>query len=147
MSIPLSQEDVHRLYQHQSQALIARVIGKNVGCSIMIPILKTLWRLTNPISGFDLGEYFFIVKFSDETDFARAMNGGPWFFGPHFISIRRREPGFKLSQASLSTTTVWARLLELPIELYDKQMLTRIGNSLGKLIKLSTLTMGASDAM
>lgn len=84
LSIPLSKEDESCLYQPWNQSLLVRVVGKNVGCGLMIPRLKGLGKLRNPISGFDIGEYYFIVEFSDSTDFARALNGGAWVFSLTF---------------------------------------------------------------
>ncbi len=45
------------------------------------------------------------------------------------------------SKAKMTTTAVWARLPELPIELYDSRLLTRIGNQLGTLLKIDAHTM------
>ncbi|GMY10188.1 DUF4283 domain-containing protein/zf-CCHC_4 domain-containing protein [Fagus crenata] len=41
----------------------------------------------------------------------------------------------------MTTTAVWARLPELPIELYDSRFLSWIGNQLGTLLKIDAHTM------
>lgn len=75
--ILLSKDEASRLYQPWNKSLIVRMVGKNVKCSFMIPRLKSLWKITNQVSGFDLGECYILVKFFDETNLGRVMNGGP----------------------------------------------------------------------
>jgi hypothetical protein len=60
----------------------------------------------------------------------------PWFIRQQFLSLRRWTLGFRPSEAKITTTTVWTRLPELPIELYDAGILRRIGNQLGTLLKI-----------
>ena len=69
------------------------------------------------------------------------VNGGPWFINQQFLTIHCWSPGFRPSEANISTTTIWARLPELPIELYDMNTLRRIGNQLGSLLKVDARTM------
>jgi hypothetical protein len=65
----------------------------------------------------------------------------PWFIRQQFLSLRHWTPGFRPSEAKITTTTVWTRLPELPIELYDAGILRRIGNQLGTLLKIDARTV------
>lgn len=48
--------------------------------------------------------------------------------------------GFKPSEAKIEESPIWVVLLELSIEMYDINMLKKIGNILGKLISIDTKT-------
>lgn len=65
---------------------------------------------------------------------------GPWFIGEHFLSIRLREPFSKPSTANVSLIAVWVRICELPIELYDVEVLKQISKSIGKVLRIVSPT-------
>lgn len=58
------------------------------------------------------------------------LRKGPWFFSDHFLSIKPWESDFKPALANVSSTAVWIRLNELPIEYYNPKALKAIGNVL-----------------
>nr|POF18385.1 uncharacterized protein CFP56_37870 [Quercus suber] len=60
--------------------------------------------------------------------------------GEQFISIRPWEPFCKLSTANVSLIAVWIRLFELPIELYEAEVLKEIGESIGKVLRINSHT-------
>ena len=62
----------------------------------------------------------------------------PWFIGEHFLSTRPWEPFFKPAVANVSAVTVWVRLYNLPIELYDAEVLKQIGEAIGKVLRIDT---------
>lgn len=72
------------------------------------------------------------------------MKGGPWFVGGHFLTIRAWKPTFRPSTASISSVAVWAKLPELPIEYYDKEVLREIREAIGPVLRVDSNTvMGA----
>lgn len=70
----------------------------------------------------------------------KALHEGPWFVLGHFLSVRRWEPRFLVSTTKLTYTTIWSRLPELPTEFYNVHILQKVGNKLGKLLKIDTCT-------
>lgn len=69
-----------------------------------------------------------------------VLCGGPWFVGEHCLTIRPWEPYFKASEAKLSSVAVWVRLLELPIEFYDREVLKKIGEAIGLVLCIDSYT-------
>ncbi|XP_019251145.1 PREDICTED: uncharacterized protein LOC109230067 [Nicotiana attenuata] len=70
----------------------------------------------------------------------KALRLGPWFISGNFLSIRKWEPKFVPQEATLSTTAIWIRLPQLPMEFYDKEILQKVGRKLGKLLKIDSCT-------
>lgn len=89
----------------------------------------------------DLGKDFFLIKFKFLENFHKALHGGPWFLGKYFLTVRRWEPNFRASVASLPSTAIWVRLPELPYEYYDLCLLKKVGNTIGTLLKIDTTTL------
>lgn len=88
----------------------------------------------------DLGNEFFLTRFSMKEDLDAVLRRGPWFIGEHFLSIRLWEQFFKLELSNISSITVWVRLPALPIELYDAEVLKPNGEAIGKVLRVDTHT-------
>ncbi len=139
--ILLSKAEKEQINAPWRSALIIKVFGKSIGFKYMDFKIRSLWKPLGDMQCIDLGNDFFLIRFTLEEDYWKVVNGGPWFINQQFLTIRRWSPGFRPSEAKISTTAVWACLPELPIELYDTNILRRIGNQLGSLLKVDARTM------
>ena len=88
----------------------------------------------------DLTYGFFLVRLYSKEDLENVIKKGPWFIGDHFLSLRPWEPFFKPSSANVSLVAVWIRLNELPIELYEPEVLKEIGGNIGKVLRIDSHT-------
>ena len=86
----------------------------------------------------DLGIGFFLVRFYSKEDHDSVLMKGPWFIGDRFLSIRPWEPFFKPSMVNVSLIAVWIRLYELPIELYEAEVLKELGETIGKVLRIDS---------
>lgn len=71
---------------------------------------------------------------------------GPWFVGDQYLHVQAWEADFHPHVAKISTTAVWIRLEQLPIEYYHQDFLKHVGNKLGKLLKIDAVTSAAIGA-
>ncbi|XP_019255120.1 PREDICTED: uncharacterized protein LOC109233709 [Nicotiana attenuata] len=71
---------------------------------------------------------------------AKALQQAPWFINGHYLSVRRWGPNFVSSKAKEVYSAVWVHLPQLPTEFYDGIVLGRIGNSIGKLLRVDACT-------
>lgn len=69
-----------------------------------------------------------------------ALHDGPWFIFNSFLSVKKWEPKFVPSQAHLSYSAIWVRLPELPTEFYEIDILQKVGNKIGTLLKIDACT-------
>ncbi|KAL0016314.1 hypothetical protein SO802_003383 [Lithocarpus litseifolius] len=100
--------------------------------------MESLWKLTGRMECIDLGNEFFLIRFSIVEDRAKVLKGGPWFVGGHYLSIRRWEPNFDAKTTKLSAVAVWIRLPGLPIEYYEPSVLKDIGLAIGPVLRIDT---------
>ena len=71
--------------------------------------VRTLWQLEGKLTMLELGFDFYMFKFEYPRDYAKVLSGGPWFILGHFLALRKSEPFFKPSTATLSSIIVWIR--------------------------------------
>lgn len=86
--------------------------------------------LTNRSNG------FFITRFEAREDREWVLAGGPWNILGYYLSIRSWTPNFNPWEETINKVALWARILELPVELHNKIVLGCDGFSLGKLLKI-----------
>ena len=70
-------------------------------------------------------------------DYEKVLKGGPWFVGEHFLTICAWEPFFKPTVVACSKVAIWARLLGLPIELYEPEVLKEIGQAIRLVLQIN----------
>ncbi|KAK4713629.1 hypothetical protein R3W88_019536 [Solanum pinnatisectum] len=94
-------------------------MGKKITHSYLKSNLTDLWNPIEPLILIDLGCEFYIAKFNKHESMNKALYEGPWFVIESFLSTR---------------------LPQLPTELYDKEVLEKIGKKLGRLLKIDSCT-------
>ena len=140
VKIKLSSDTKRRIRGPWSKAIIVKLVGRTLSLSYMQSKLSQLWRPEGRMDCIDLSYGFFLVRFYSKDDLERVIKRGLWFIGDHFLSLRPWEPFFKPLTANVSLIAVWIRLNELPIELYETEVLKEIGESIGKVLRIDSHT-------
>ena len=135
-----SPTELARLREQWKYSLIAKVLGKKLQLQYYRDHLLRLWSAEGSLKIIELGCEFFVLKFSEFLDYEKVRKGVPWLIHGYYIAIRPWSENFKPSEATITHTWVWARLPELPIEYYDKEVLFEIGEAIGRPIKIDPIT-------
>jgi hypothetical protein len=136
----ISRELKQRIRAPWVTSLIVKVFGRSVGYHYLHQRIHSMWNPTGSLECIDLGHDFFLVRFEKPEDFQFVLRYGPWFVGNHFLAIRKWEPNFRASSASLSSVAVWVRIPGLPIEYYDQEALLRLGRLIGPVLRVDAHT-------
>ncbi|CAN1812178.1 hypothetical protein LINPERHAP1_LOCUS26457 [Linum perenne] len=88
---------------------------------------------------------FFLVRFSDADDYQCAAFDGPWKIFDYYISVSRWSPLFNENEPIRKILT-WIRLPKLPIHYFNQLAVTRIGNYIGKTVRLDLATAEGARA-
>ncbi|KAL7233399.1 hypothetical protein ACSBR1_017094 [Camellia fascicularis] len=99
---------------------------------------------TKDFDAIDLGNNCFLFKFSSHEDYHHVYMGGPWVIMDHYLTISKWEPDFKASEAFETTTAVWVRFPELPIQYFQEKVLYTIAKQIGKPLKIDLTTTMAT---
>ena len=138
--VKLSKETKARIRAPWSRALIVKVYGRSVGFHYLAFRINALWKPTAKMDCVTLGKGFFLVRFSNNDDYDYVLQGGPWFIGEYFLTIKPWEPYFIAYEAKLTSVAVWVRLPELPIEFYEASVLREIGSVIGPVLHIDSYT-------
>ena len=58
-----------RLYKAWTNAVIVKLLGKDIGYKLLFSILQSLWAKKGVISMINIGHRFFVVKFTIKEDY------------------------------------------------------------------------------
>ncbi|CAI0393618.1 unnamed protein product [Linum tenue] len=89
----------------------------------------------------DLDHDCFLVKLDNEQDYFRALTDGPWVIFDHYLVVQQWTPSFKASDPLPKTMIVWVQFPALKIHFYHKEVVTTLGNLIGRTIKLDYHTL------
>ncbi|EOY31426.1 Uncharacterized protein TCM_038365 [Theobroma cacao] len=68
----------------------------------------------------------------------------PRIIADHYLTIRRWTLGFRSEDASIDSVAAWIPLPGMPLEYYDYDVIARIGNELGRTLKIDQTTYQAT---
>ncbi|CAN1147574.1 hypothetical protein LINPERHAP2_LOCUS15955 [Linum perenne] len=88
---------------------------------------------------------FFLVRFSDMKDYQRAAFDGPWKIYDYYITVSRWSPLFN-EEEPIRKILTWVRLPKLPIHYFNQVAVTRIGNYIGRTVRLDLATTEGARA-
>ncbi|CAN1152854.1 hypothetical protein LINPERHAP2_LOCUS19015 [Linum perenne] len=143
--IRFSEEEVKQFYKPWSKALVVRVLEKSFGYLGLRRRLEYLWAKGGRIQVSDLSNDYFLVRFSDVDDYHRAAFQGPWKMYDYYITVARWTPSFNEEEAIQKILT-WVRLPKLPIHFFNHTAVNRIGNHIGKTIRMDLATAEGARA-
>ncbi|CAN1141094.1 hypothetical protein LINPERHAP2_LOCUS12263 [Linum perenne] len=76
--ISFSEEEILSFYKPWSKALVVKVLEKSFSFPVIKRRLESLWARAGRIQVSDRANSFFLVRFSDDDDYQRALFKGPW---------------------------------------------------------------------
>ncbi|CAN1165459.1 hypothetical protein LINPERHAP2_LOCUS26163 [Linum perenne] len=143
--IQFSEDEVKQFYKTWSKALVIRVLEKSFGYPALRRRLEFLWAKGGRIQVSDLSNDFFLVRFSDADDYQRAAFHGPWKMYDYYITVARWTPSFN-EEEPIRTILTWVRLPKLHIHYFNHVAVNRIGNHIGKTIRMDLATAEGARA-
>ncbi|XP_010490183.1 PREDICTED: uncharacterized protein LOC104767918 [Camelina sativa] len=128
------------------QCMIVKVLGRNVGISVLNRKLKELWNPKGSMYVTDLLRGFFMVRFEREEEYLAALTGGPWRVFGSYLLVQAWSPDFDPLCDDIVTTPVWIRLSNLPVHYYHRAILMGIARGIGDPIRVDLNTMNFERA-
>ncbi|KAI9112455.1 hypothetical protein K1719_016378 [Acacia pycnantha] len=122
-------------------SLIIKVLGASFPTYLIRDRVNRMWRPKDPLKIIPLNNGYYIVSFSNKEDKEYAFQEGPWMIEDHYLIVQRWRPNFNPWRADLQCNiAAWIRLPDIPFEFYNVESLRRIGNMVGKMIKIDRST-------
>ncbi|CAL1378439.1 unnamed protein product [Linum trigynum] len=121
-------------------ALVVKVLGRYSSYTIVSRRLNTLWAKAGGIQVASAKNGYFIVRFTSGIDYERAITGGPWMVGDNYLTVHTWNKHFNPYSHEISSTLVWARLLDIPAQYFNTEAVTKIGKWIGKPLRVDQAT-------
>ncbi|CAL1371131.1 unnamed protein product [Linum trigynum] len=121
-------------------ALVVKALGRSVSYTLMAKRLNSLWARAGTIQVTSAKKGYFLVCFTSGVDYERAVTGGPWMVGDNYLTVHQWTEDFNPYEHEISSTLVWARLLEIPIQYFHPVAVMKIGTRIGKPIRVDQAT-------
>ncbi|CAN1186554.1 hypothetical protein LINPERHAP2_LOCUS38176 [Linum perenne] len=137
--INFSEYKIKSFYRPWSRALVVKVLERTFSFSAVKRRLESLWARNGNIQVSDASNSYFLVRFSDAADYQRAAFQGPWKIFDYYFSVARWTPSFN-EEEPFGTILTWVRLPKLPIHYFNQVVVTRIGNCIGRTVRLDLAT-------
>ncbi|KAE8692675.1 hypothetical protein F3Y22_tig00110831pilonHSYRG00417 [Hibiscus syriacus] len=120
--------------------ILVKLLGRHIGYTTLRNKLYDLWKPSQPFRLMDIENDYFLVSLRTRSDFLTALSDGPWTIFGHYLTVEPWSPDFTSSQLFPSRIVAWIRLPGLPVTLYKRSLITKIGECIGKVVKIDYQT-------
>lgn len=138
--IKVSKEDKVRIRKQFKQCLIIKVLGRKVGYTYLLRRLYTIWHPKAKMELTSMANDYYLVKFNSATDYEFAKYGEPWMIMEIYLIVKEWRPDFEPHRDTTEKVLVWVRFPDLPLEYFDSNILFRVGEKIGKPIRIDSAT-------
>ncbi|CAA7019738.1 unnamed protein product [Microthlaspi erraticum] len=87
-----------------------------------------------------------MVRFGDEEEYLSALTGGPWKAFGSYLMVQAWSLEFEPMTDEITTTPVWIRLSNLPVNFYHRSILLGLAQGLSKPIRVDQTTLNVERA-
>ncbi|XP_057803432.1 uncharacterized protein LOC131018743 [Salvia miltiorrhiza] len=102
--------------------------------------LQQRWGISAPWQIIPLGKGFFTLRFSGESDLAKAKSKAFWKLKTGILKIREWVPLFNPYKETAALSQVWLQIYYLPHELWHPDIISGLARSAGTPIKIDGST-------
>ncbi|XP_016752428.1 uncharacterized protein [Gossypium hirsutum] len=139
-SITFSERIYQIFIQGMDNTVIVKLLGRNIGFSVLQNKFYIMWRPSAPIHMMDIENGYFLVKFQNKMDCDKVLSEGLWTIFGQYLTVQPWTMAFDPTQAFPSVVMAWIRFLALPSYLYNRKIITEIRELVGKVVKLDMNT-------
>jgi hypothetical protein len=130
--IQVEELDVSEARVIAGKCLIGKIwTDKNVNQEAFISVFSNIWRIVGTVKFKELKDNIWLFEFSDDGDKRRVLDGRPWMFDRHIMVLNEFDGSIPPSQLEFRYSPFWVQVHEMPLLCMNKNVGTKIGNSLG----------------
>ncbi|XP_019167843.1 PREDICTED: uncharacterized protein LOC109163549 [Ipomoea nil] len=140
-TIRLTKEEVEAIRAPWRKTLIVKVMGRRVGYdAYLLRRLVSMWKPKGSLDLIAIDNDYFLVQFGAVDDLEFAMFGGPWMVLDHYLIVKPWVPDFDPFVDTTEKVLVWVRIPCLPAEYYNIIFLRKLGNKVGRTLRVDQAT-------
>ncbi|XP_019161966.1 PREDICTED: uncharacterized protein LOC109158503 [Ipomoea nil] len=139
-TIRLTKKEVEEIRASRRKTLIIKVMGRSVGYAYLLRRHVTMWKPKGSMDLIAIDNDYFLVRFGLVDDLEFAMFEGPWMVLDHYLLVKQWVPDFDPFSNQTEKVLVWVRIPCLPVEYYNIIFLRKLGNKVGRSIRVDQAT-------
>ncbi|KAJ0093684.1 hypothetical protein Patl1_25491 [Pistacia atlantica] len=85
-------------------------------------------------------EGFFFFKYEEEAMMFQCLEDGPWLFQNKPIMLQKLQPKMEINKEAPQFIPLWAKLFDVPLELWNAERLSYIASGVGKPLGVDKIT-------
>lgn len=93
--------------------------------------MKEIWKSTKELIVDFIDDNCFLFKFQGRGDIDHVLEGRPWFFKRHLLSLNEVGPKAQPRNMMLETTPLWLHLYDLPISTWRESIVQKLAGRVG----------------
>lgn len=144
--VPITQDEFNDWCRPWNYTLVIIVLGKRFTIYSLKGYLTRLWGI-HDFELIDLPNNYFIVRFLDSelwrSHYRKVLYEGPWVIAQHCLLVQRWNPYFDPYKNQLGRIVTWVRIPDIPILYYNSHCISRIGDWIGKTLKVDMDTLSS----
>ncbi|KAL8556586.1 hypothetical protein ACS0TY_004150 [Phlomoides rotata] len=126
-------------------SLIGRIIhvhgDKPLTHEALVTRLGDVWGINTQWSLTPLGEGYYNIRFSCDTDREKIFARRLWQLKSGLLRLQRWVLDFNPFRVNTSVVQTWIRISELPLEYWNKHIITALASAVGTIIKIDERTL------
>ncbi|XP_047943131.1 uncharacterized protein LOC125189962 [Salvia hispanica] len=122
-------------------SIVVNLLGRTIGYKALCLKLRQIWNMQGT-EVVDMGCGYFLVQFLKQEDYLAAVLEGPWLVSGSYLQVQDWTPKFRVHHTAPQSTIVWIRISKLPLHLYPLNVISAIGEVVGKVIRVDYNTSG-----
>lgn len=108
---------------------------KNINFSAMKNVMAALWRPKEGMEVHELGGFRYSFVFYHVLDLQKVLEGGPWSFEQSMLVCHKLQENEDPHTVPLLEAEVWIQVYDIPKGCISENVLTSIGNTIGRYVK------------
>lgn len=133
--VKLSKERYIKMCKPQKQALVIKLMGRDLRFVALHERLTKMWKPQGPITWTDVGKEFYVLRFTNQVDYETVLLGDPWLVAGHYLTVQCWSLIFDQEREGSLRIAVWIRLPSLPLSCFNKDFLAELGSTFGKVLR------------
>lgn len=130
-----------KLTQNMHYSIVVNLLGRLIRYKALCLKLRQIWNMQGT-KVVDMGCGYFLVQFLKKGDYLEAVLEGSWLVSGSYLQVQDWTPKFRVHHTAPQSTTVWIRISELPPHLCPSNVISAIGEAVGKVIRVDYNTSG-----
>ncbi|KAK6263504.1 hypothetical protein SCA6_018938 [Theobroma cacao] len=136
-ALDISDRKQQKLARKWRRSVVVCLLGLPISYKVLCDWIISLWSPKGQYKVVDLDEENFLVNFSLEEDYLKALLDGPWMVQGQYLIVKPWSPFYHRETQDLTAVAAWIRFPGMPLHFYHKLILRRIASIFNKLIKIN----------